>query len=81
VPARRIHVHRAPEQRPALEPWIALVAAFRGDRRNAQARLQHLHHGFNLHHGRSDFDGRALVVQQLPRQFGVKLGQREDSLF
>jgi hypothetical protein len=28
----------------------------------------------------ADFDGRSLIVQLLPRRFGVKLGQREDGL-
>ena len=33
------YVHRASKQRPALEPRVALVAALRGDGRNAEARL------------------------------------------
>jgi hypothetical protein len=32
----------------------------------------------DLHHGGSDFDGHPLVLQKLPRQFGMKLRQREN---
>ena len=30
------------------------------------------------HHGGPDFDGHPLVLQKLPRQFGMKLRQREN---
>jgi hypothetical protein len=48
------HVHRAPEQRPALEPGVTLVAALAGDRGDAEARLRHLLDGLDRipHHGR-----------------------------
>jgi hypothetical protein len=53
------HVHGAPEQRPALEPWIGLVAALGRDAGDAEARLKHLQHGFDLHHGRLEPDALA----------------------
>jgi hypothetical protein len=39
-----------------------------------------LQHGFNLHYGRLDLDASVPAFRELPRQFGVKLGQREDGL-
>jgi hypothetical protein len=72
--------HRAPEQRPALEPRIALVASFRADASNVKAWLEHLQDGFNLHHGRLDLDASVPAFRELPRQFGVKLGQGEHCL-
>jgi hypothetical protein len=33
---------------------------------------------FNLHHGRFDLDASVPAFRELPRQFGVKLGKRED---
>jgi hypothetical protein len=59
---------------------IALVAALRGDA-DVKPRLEHLQDGLNLHHGRSDFDASVPVFQEFPRQFGVKLGKRENGLF
>jgi hypothetical protein len=60
-----------PKQRPALEPWIALVASFRADGPNVKAGLEHLQHGFNLYHGRLDLDASVPVFREFPRQFGV----------
>jgi hypothetical protein len=73
--------HRAPEQRPALEPRIALVASFRADASNVKAGLEHLQDGLDLHHGCLDLDASVPVFRKLPRQFGVKQGKREDCLF
>ena len=75
------HVQRAPIERPALEPRIALVAALRGDAAsNVKAGLE-LQHSLDLHHGRFDLDASVPVLRELARQFGMKLGQRENGLF
>jgi hypothetical protein len=42
--------------------------------------LKHLQDGLDLHHGRADFDGSALILKQLPGQFCVKQPQRVDGL-
>jgi hypothetical protein len=80
VPARRITSTALRNSVPRLNHGFAFVAALRCDGGNAEARLEHLKHGFNLHHGGADFDGCPLVVHQLPGQFGVKLRQRENGL-
>jgi hypothetical protein len=37
-------------ERPALEPWIAFVAALGRDPGHAEIRRKHFDDGFNLHH-------------------------------
>jgi hypothetical protein len=53
LPARRSNVYGAPEQRPALEPWVVLVAALRGQGPDVETRPSATR--LRLH-GRFDFD-------------------------
>jgi hypothetical protein len=65
------HVHGTSKHRSALEPGIADNPALGGDQGDVEVGSKHFQDGLDLHHGRSDFDCRALVLKQLSGQLGM----------
>jgi hypothetical protein len=80
VPARRITSTALRNSVPRLNQGLLLLRRFAVMAATLKPRLEHLQDGLDLHHGRFDLDASIPVFRKLARQFGVKLGKREDGL-
>src|SRR4051812_18495579 len=69
--AASFNTHRAGVPSPTTASRAeSRIAALRGNGPQAKVWPEHLQHGLNLEHGRSQGDGLTLVRRQLPGQFG-----------
>jgi hypothetical protein len=62
-----------------LEPWVRLAAPH-SDRADVVARPQHLHDRLDLQHGDRELPRLPLIVEELPGQLGMELGQGGEGL-